>query len=246
MRSGYFSGSDKDGAVQSNDSMENMKKFRENKLPLMVATKAFGMGIDKPNVRFTVNMNYSSSLESFVQEAGRAGRDRKMALAVILLSDYTLYRISDRCQNSTYPMTTIKNKWFKESDLREILDTYNIHVDESEFDVCTPLTDIVRLKCNTDNICNTEGQEVKDKEGNAKKQYWKCTTQCSRYKTCSLRYIDKDMQRRWFYIEDLKSYLKKIKFVSLKRIWNTKVLTTIPSCISLTTISKASSRKRKK
>ena len=101
--------------------MENMKKFRENKLPLMVATKAFGMGIDKPNVRFTVNMNYSSSLESFVQEAGRAGRDRKMALAIILLSDYTLYRVSDRCQNSTYPMTTIKNKWFKENDLREIL-----------------------------------------------------------------------------------------------------------------------------
>ena len=208
---GTFSGSDKEGAVQSNDSMENMKKFRENKLPLMVATKAFGMGIDKPNVRFTVNMNYSSSLESFVQEAGRAGRDRKMALAVILLSDYTLYRVSDRCQNSTYPITTIKNKWFKENDLREILNTYNIHVNESEFDVCTPLTDIVRLKCNTDNICNTEGQEVKDKEGNAKKQYWKCTTQCSRYKTCSLRYIDKDMQRRWFYIEDLKSYLEKNK-----------------------------------
>lgn len=64
--------------------MENMKRFRENKLPIMVATKAFGMGIDKPNVRFTVNMNYSSSLESYVQEAGRAGRDRKMALSVIL------------------------------------------------------------------------------------------------------------------------------------------------------------------
>ena len=54
----------------------------------MVATKAFGMGIDKPNVRFTVNVNHSSSLESFVQEAGRAGRDKKMALATILYSDF--------------------------------------------------------------------------------------------------------------------------------------------------------------
>lgn len=57
------------------------------KSPFMVATKAFGMGIDKPNVRFTVNMNYSGSLEGFVQEAGRAGRDQKMALAVIMYNE---------------------------------------------------------------------------------------------------------------------------------------------------------------
>ena len=39
---------------------------------------------DKPNVRLTYNINFSGSLEAFVQEAGRAGRDRKMALATIL------------------------------------------------------------------------------------------------------------------------------------------------------------------
>ena len=204
---GTFYGSEKEEYVQSNDSMENMKKFREDKFPLMVATKAFGMGIDKPNVRFTINMNYSSSLESFVQEAGRAGRDRKMALSIILVSDYTLYRISDRCQNPKYPMTTIKNKWFKKNDLREILDAYKIHVNESEFDVCTPLTDIVRLKCNTDNTQDAAGHQVKNKDGKDKKQYWECTPQCSKFKTCSLRYVDKDMQCKWFYIEDLKRYL---------------------------------------
>lgn len=64
----------------------NMDDFISNKAGLMVATKAFGLGIDKPNVRFVVDMNHPSSLESFVQEAGRAGRDRKMALATILLS----------------------------------------------------------------------------------------------------------------------------------------------------------------
>lgn len=66
---------------------KNMDDFISNKAGLMVATKAFGLGIDKPNVRFVVNMNHPSSLESFVQEAGRAGRDRKMALATILLSE---------------------------------------------------------------------------------------------------------------------------------------------------------------
>lgn len=61
--------------------------FIKGKTNIMVATKAFGMGIDKPHVRFTLNMNHSGSLEAFVQEAGRAGRDKKMALAVVLYSD---------------------------------------------------------------------------------------------------------------------------------------------------------------
>lgn len=60
--------------------------FLKGKTNLMVATKAFGMGIDKPNVRITFHLNYPNSLESFVQEAGRAGRDKKMALATIMYS----------------------------------------------------------------------------------------------------------------------------------------------------------------
>jgi ATP-dependent DNA helicase RecQ len=83
---GTFTGSSNNDE-QDKKAFENLDKFKNNKLSLMVATKAFGMGIDKPNVRFTINMNYSSSLESFIQEAGRAGRDRKMALSVILYAD---------------------------------------------------------------------------------------------------------------------------------------------------------------
>ena len=59
--------------------------FLKGKTCMMVATKAFGMGIDKPNVRMTFHLNYPGSLESFVQEAGRAGRDKKMALATFLV-----------------------------------------------------------------------------------------------------------------------------------------------------------------
>lgn len=66
------------------DVLQEQDRFLRGEASLMVSTKAFGMGIDKPNVRFTWHVNYSSSLESFVQEAGRAGRDRKMALATIL------------------------------------------------------------------------------------------------------------------------------------------------------------------
>ena len=60
--------------------------FLNGKTKIMVATKAFGMGIDKSNVRLTFHLNFPGSIESFVQEAGRAGRDRKMSLATILYS----------------------------------------------------------------------------------------------------------------------------------------------------------------
>lgn len=66
------------------DILTEQERFIRGESSIMVATKAFGMGIDKPNVRFTYNINFSGSLEAFVQEAGRAGRDRKMALATIL------------------------------------------------------------------------------------------------------------------------------------------------------------------
>ena len=68
------------------DDFAQIKQFLSGENNLMVSTKAFGMGIDKPNVRFTIHLCHPDSLESFIQEAGRAGRDRHMALSVILYS----------------------------------------------------------------------------------------------------------------------------------------------------------------
>jgi len=90
IRVGIFMGSsDEDenvGKEIETESFENQRKFINNEQNLMVATKAFGMGIDKPNVRYTIHVNIPSSIESFVQEAGRAGRDRKIALSSILFN----------------------------------------------------------------------------------------------------------------------------------------------------------------
>ena len=84
---------------------------------LMVATKAFGMGIDKPNVRLTVHLNYPGSLESFVQEAGRAGRDKKMALATIMYSPKTYPVINARTRQwSHFSADYTNNKFFYDSN----------------------------------------------------------------------------------------------------------------------------------
>lgn len=85
----YFigSGNSLDKDEQDKVSFENLKLFKEDEASVMVATKAFGMGIDKPNVRLTIHSNISSSIESFVQESGRAGRDGKTSLSIVLYNN---------------------------------------------------------------------------------------------------------------------------------------------------------------
>jgi ATP-dependent DNA helicase RecQ len=63
------------------------RAFKRNEFPVLVATSAFGMGIDKPNIRYTVHYNIPQSLEAFYQEVGRAGRDRQTAHCFVLFSD---------------------------------------------------------------------------------------------------------------------------------------------------------------
>ena len=65
---------------------EIQKRFSNNEIPLIVATKAFGMGIDKPNIRYVIHYGIPGSLDSLYQEAGRAGRDKKTAKCTILFT----------------------------------------------------------------------------------------------------------------------------------------------------------------
>jgi ATP-dependent DNA helicase RecQ len=75
----FYSGKAPDGhgsGEYTREKTEVAKKFKRNKIPVLACTSAFGMGIDKPNIRYTVHYGIPGSIESFYQEAGRAGRAR--------------------------------------------------------------------------------------------------------------------------------------------------------------------------
>lgn len=76
--------------------------------PVIVATNAFGMGIDKPNVRTVVHLDIPDSPEAYFQEAGRGGRDGKQSWAVLLYDHTDLEELSDQFQVTYPPLNTIR------------------------------------------------------------------------------------------------------------------------------------------
>lgn len=76
------------GGISKKDKDTRLAQWKNGSISTIVATNAFGMGIDNPNVRFVIHIQLPESLESYFQEAGRAGRDGNYAEAILLYNEY--------------------------------------------------------------------------------------------------------------------------------------------------------------
>lgn len=90
----YHAGLERDVRFQKQED------WKLNKTRIMVATNAFGMGIDKADVRFVVHLDLPESLEAYYQEAGRAGRDEKRSYAVLLANQSDILSLESKYVNS--------------------------------------------------------------------------------------------------------------------------------------------------
>lgn len=89
------------GGMSHESKSESLSLWKQEKCKVMVATNAFGMGIDKSNVRMIIHAHLPGSIENFVQEIGRAGRDGKDAFTWLLYNEQTLFQASWLIENST-------------------------------------------------------------------------------------------------------------------------------------------------
>ena len=81
---------------------ERQREWNDDRVRVMVATNAFGMGIDKPDVRLVIHMDCPDSLEEYFQEAGRAGRDGQKSYAVLLYNSSDEHKLRKRI-GDTFP-----------------------------------------------------------------------------------------------------------------------------------------------
>ncbi|WP_288279797.1 RecQ family ATP-dependent DNA helicase [uncultured Prevotella sp.] len=98
--------------LDNQEKDQRQKAWQEDKVRVMVATNAFGMGIDKPDVRVVIHIDCPDCLEAYFQEAGRAGRDGKKSYAVLL------YDNNDRSKLQRRVVDTFPDKDF----IRQVYD----------------------------------------------------------------------------------------------------------------------------
>lgn len=106
------------GKMDSSEKQENQEAFINDEVQIIVATSAFGMGVDKSNVKLVIHYDISDSLENYVQEAGRAGRDEKLqAECYVLFNDCDLDKHFILLNQTKLSISEIQQVWKAVKDL---------------------------------------------------------------------------------------------------------------------------------
>jgi len=108
------------GGLDQTTKRLHFQQWRENVIQVMVATNAFGMGIDKADVRTVVHMHVPQSIEGYFQEAGRAGRDGNRAYALLLKTGDTVNKLKDQFLAQTPDIEFVKFVYRKLSSYFQI------------------------------------------------------------------------------------------------------------------------------
>lgn len=103
------------------------QEWKANKIRVMVATNAFGMGIDKPDVRVVIHLDLPENLENYYQEAGRAGRDELKAYGVLLTNKQDILKLTERAELAYPPIDYLKRVY------QSLANQYRIAVGSSLF-----------------------------------------------------------------------------------------------------------------
>lgn len=127
------------GGMETVDRITVQQQFINDQLDVICCTSAFGMGIDKQNIRLVIHYHFPAELESYIQEIGRAGRDGKQSVALTLFSEDDLF-VQQNIINNEFPNEqTLKevyqllahpltnNKEEIEQNILEIVDQNEIH-----------------------------------------------------------------------------------------------------------------------
>ena len=109
------------GKMESSEKQENQEAFINDEIQIIVATSAFGMGVDKSNVKLVIHYDISDSLENYVQEAGRAGRDQSLqAECYVLFNDGDLDKHFILLNQTKLSISEIQQVWKAVKELTRI------------------------------------------------------------------------------------------------------------------------------